>query len=544
MHLKKSSLNNMQLTATYIYLVLPVVVFLLGWCHWYIGIPGSIIIILSIRNCLRQFIDISENSIVLKRDDIYKILSALMIIAVWVGLSGIGGYAWQNDDHRWRNAIFDILIQNEWPCQKSFVIDGIQQSRSLVYYIGFWMPSAVVGKLLGLTAGYAAQYLWAFLGIGLVYIWICIWQKKIIIWPLIILIFFSGLDVLGTLLYSTDSLAIWGMEHLERWPIGYQYSSNTTQLFWVFNQAIPIWLATIFIFHLEKPQNIIFTWSLTMLTSTLPFVGIAPIVFYFLLKRNRQMFSSCNVAKKIRKCITWQNVIGSGTVGVISATYLMSNDVTTQSISKIVSKLAVFFPLVFWGSIVISVILGIGIYFIVCKRSIVKKYRPLMLIFLSAILCLFGLYCLSTIGNSHNHLYRLIFLIIFIFLEAGIYLIILYRNSKDRPLFFIVLICLTVYPLIKVGNSIDFCMRASIPALFIVMLWCMEAIGNRKKGTTFYLIIAMIIIGAITPLHEIKRTLINTSQGYCLEQISEEEMFTSANFSGNLNSFFWNYIAK
>lgn len=544
MHLKKSSLNNMQLTATYIYLALPVVVFLLGWCHWYIGIPGSIIIILSIRNCLRQFIDISENSIVLKRDDIYKILSALMIIAVWVGLSGIGGYAWQNDDHRWRNAIFDILVQNEWPCQKSFVINGIQQSRSLVYYIGFWMPSAVVGKLLGLTAGYAAQYLWAFLGIGLVYIWICIWQKKIIIWPLIILIFFSGLDVLGTLLYSTDSFAIWGMEHLERWPIGYQYSSNTTQLFWVFNQAIPIWLATIFIFHLEKPQNIIFTWSLTMLSSTLPFVGIAPIVFYFLLKRNRQMFSSCKMTKKIRKCITWQNVIGSGIVGVISATYLMSNDVTTQSISKIVGKLAGFFPLVFWGSIVISVILGIGIYFIVCKRSIVKKYRPLLLIFLSAILFLFGLYCLSTTGNSHNNLYRLIFLIIFIFLEAGIYLIILYRNSKDRPLFFIVLICLTVYPLIKVGNSIDFCMRASIPALFIVMLWCMEAIGNRKKGTTFYLIIAMIIIGAITPLHEIKRTLINTSQGYCLVQISEEEMFTSANFSGTLNSFFWNYIAK
>lgn len=39
------------------------------------------------------------------------------------------------------------------------------QMRGLIYYIGYWLPAAVVGKVFGLTAGYYFQYVWAIIGI-------------------------------------------------------------------------------------------------------------------------------------------------------------------------------------------------------------------------------------------------------------------------------------------------------------------------------------------------------------------------------------------
>ena len=55
---------------------------------------------------------------------------------------------------------------------------------------------------------------------------------------LCILIFFSGLDIVGAYLTSMDYINMrYDPWHLEWWGTPYQYSSMTTQLFWVFNQA-------------------------------------------------------------------------------------------------------------------------------------------------------------------------------------------------------------------------------------------------------------------------------------------------------------------
>ena len=56
---------------------------------------------------------------------------------------------------------------------------------------------------------------------------------------LLFLIFFSGMDILGTLYSSRlpDLLAYDAM-HLEWWTNDFQFSSLTTCLFWVFNQTV------------------------------------------------------------------------------------------------------------------------------------------------------------------------------------------------------------------------------------------------------------------------------------------------------------------
>jgi hypothetical protein len=62
-----------------------------------------------------------------------------------------------------------------------------------------------------------------------------------------VIVLFSGLDVIGTWLQAPGSLvhtlAHWDVtRHLEWWAESYQYSSMTTQLFWVPNHALGGWL--------------------------------------------------------------------------------------------------------------------------------------------------------------------------------------------------------------------------------------------------------------------------------------------------------------
>jgi hypothetical protein len=58
-----------------------------------------------------------------------------------------------------------------------------------------------------------------------------------------VIVAFSGLDAVGTLLRVPGAIAHWDVtRHLEWWAARYQYSSMTTQLFWVPNHALGAWI--------------------------------------------------------------------------------------------------------------------------------------------------------------------------------------------------------------------------------------------------------------------------------------------------------------
>lgn len=118
------------------------------------------------------------------KGQIVCILVSVVIIVFWVFISGIGNMVWQNSDHAVRNALFRALIEYDWPVINA---DG---SRHLIYYIGFWLPSAAIGKIAGLDVAYIIQFLWAVIGVVILYYLICLWRKKVDLWPLIVMIFF------------------------------------------------------------------------------------------------------------------------------------------------------------------------------------------------------------------------------------------------------------------------------------------------------------------------------------------------------------------
>jgi len=74
--------------------------------------------------------------------------------------------------------------------------------------------------------------------------------------------------------------------------------------------------------------------------------------------------------------------------------------------------------------------------------------------------------------------------------------------------------CLLVMPFVQVGNSVDFTMRASIPALAILAVLTAQAIqsvtvadGRERRAWRTGLIVAL-VIGSVTGLFEVRRSLI------------------------------------
>ncbi|GHV28805.1 hypothetical protein AGMMS4952_13410 [Spirochaetia bacterium] len=87
-------------------------------------------------------------------------------------------------------------------------------------------------------------------------------------------------------------------------------------------------------------------------------------------------------------------------------------------------------------------------------------------------------------------------------------------------------------------------MRASIPALFILMIMVSEKIETCKKTTANFVLLLVFLIGSITPLHEMTRTVVNTYRKSNVDVFSEEFIMTYPNFMGDSQKFFFKYIAK
>lgn len=467
-------------TLIYLYLVLPTLIFVIGWLKWYWALIFGVLIAYA---CVRAFSDVTQDKLLLLKTDIKIFIKALLLIALWVYLSGIGGWCYQNSDHGVRNVIFRALIQYDWPVVS---YDG---SRALIYYIGFWLPAACIGKVFGLEAGYTAQMVWAVLGIFIVYYLICVYRNKVDLLPVIFLIFFSGLDYVGTWILGEEGINLQLAAHLEWWAYDMQFTSTTSQLFWVFNQAIPAWVSTMIIMTQKNCKNMLFILSLTMLTSTIPFVGLIPIVLYLYVERVK---SDRSLWKEI---FTFQNIVGVMVIGSCVFLYLIGN-VSAGLIGRDNAEMVVNEPTA-----------------------------------------------------------RCLRYFLFFFLEFGVYLYFVCRYRERDSLVYLVTIVLIISPFIKVGYDHDFCMRASIPALIILMLMCIETMEKiQLDGKTILLAVycAVLLLGAITPFNEIHRsireTFWRTTNGEsvrCQEGSIENGLLYSENFSGETEkNFFYKCFAK
>ncbi len=133
-----------------------------------------------------------------RRKKVHLIVVAIMLF-LWFFLSGLGGYTFQNNDYHWRNALLRDLVYCHWPIVQAAGTTPLHTSAALVYYVGHWLPVALIGKVFGLQAAQHALFAWSLLGGILAFYFFFRYLGTVNIGLGLLFIFFSGLDVVGVL---------------------------------------------------------------------------------------------------------------------------------------------------------------------------------------------------------------------------------------------------------------------------------------------------------------------------------------------------------
>lgn len=440
-----------------------------------------------------------------------------LVVLLWTFLGGLNGHWFQTSDWDCRNAIFMDLITHRWPVR-------YQNGSALVYYIGHWLPEAAAAKLflrfggleLAWSIGQNLLWLWTSVGLYFLLLLLLIYHevknKKQILLVVLLLIFFSGMDIIGTILtgrlgefFSPNEL------HLEWWSGRYQFSSITTCVYWVFNQSVIPWLAVMCFLHEKTPKNYVFLGIACLSCGPFPMVGLTVLMLvrgieYLVEETGAEKY---NWKKRILELFSPGNLLGCFVVLPVYILYYACNIATSQTMARESS-----------GGML--------------ERTIQQF--------------------------SDNFIKSLICFVAFFVLEAGIYLVLIYRERKNDPLYYAVFVSLLLIPHFQIGLSMDFCMRVSIPALFLLMVYCGEYLlhhlnslkkpwGPEKIRTL--LIAACLLIGAVTPCVEIGRGVYHVITEQTIELAydpiySFENEPVTYNFSTEFpdKTVFFKYIGK
>ncbi|MDE6849208.1 MAG: hypothetical protein K2J44_07660, partial [Ruminococcus sp.] len=162
----QSRTSSIFIKIAYLYLAIPFLIFIFGWFKLPIAVISAGIVIAGLYFAFRYApkTDISQFS----KENIPKILMIVIVAFIWVYMSGIGGFAFQNFDHMWRNAILKNLVEYEWPIIINDASPYFSEPVAMIYYFAFWLPAACVGKIMGLQAAHTFLYFWSVIGILIV----------------------------------------------------------------------------------------------------------------------------------------------------------------------------------------------------------------------------------------------------------------------------------------------------------------------------------------------------------------------------------------
>ena len=496
-----------------IYLLIPVVFFAWGWLRWPIALVTTLVagatVAVAARDAWSAWKD-KENRPT-TRELLSALWPALVVVTAWLFASGIGGFGQQTGDYDSHNALLRGLIFEPWPLRMN--IEG--QTVNMVYYIGYYLPAAAFGKLFGWGAANIFHFLWAWLGVWLAFLWfwrICGVQGRR--GKLLVLAFIfclaSGMDVIGYYLYFSNPFA-WG-QHIEVWAKLFQFSSQTSLLYWVPQQTLPAWLVAGLTFDcLKNPRTFRYLGmaaAACVLWSPFGSLGIVPylvgvVIALLVMKQARTLFHPLSIALNL----------GSLWVGAVHILYISSN------------KLA--FPIgLLWN--------------LVEDRPAYLRTAFVFWALELAIIAVTAALLMRSIRRARRE-------------EA---------DESDPGLrsqwgFFVTAcVVLTVLPLFQMGYNNDLVMRSSIPSLFF--LWAFTAralldakpyLRKRKVALPFALLLLFLVVGSYTSLSEIGRSIYSYHFGPPdLKDVKTVEdasyPYIVAQRIGKEDTFFYRYLGR
>ena len=282
--------------AAMLYLVLPVVIFFIGYLKIVWALLFSVI---TVGCAVLSFLDIAkkkpenaleERSVTLK---VSYFIWLIPFALFFIYLSGVGEFSWAVSDHRVRYAILNDLINYKWPVIYDFstqhnpvVSEALGEGQvAFAYYFVFWMVPALFGKLFGFTAARIVLLLWSAIGLMLVTIGALLIYGKQSRFLFIGLMLFAGFDVFP---YFYNELTGFGATW-EDWTWHLRVVGNFYQLMNVFHQSIPGWLITIVLLLCTNSKCVGLLGSLMFCYSPWAAIGILPMCICKLVVANKNL---------------------------------------------------------------------------------------------------------------------------------------------------------------------------------------------------------------------------------------------------------------
>ena len=448
--------------AAYLYIVLPVMCFLLLYMNSWIGLLLFIVCCITFIMLFRRS-DCEGGEIQIRGK---YVLVLVLTAVVWTYLGGQGNLYYQSDDWHFRNAIYRDLLYRDWP------VIYPEFHKSMVYYIGHWLPPAVLAKGVGIfnpflydtecmfRIGNIFLWIWTAVGIFIVECLLVTYteasEKMVLLIPLI-LVFFSGLDIVGVLRNIVkDGVCFEGL-HIEWWSPGLQFSSLTTCLFWAFNQTVIPWIVTLCVLQEKSVRNYVFLGLCAFAAGPMPFVGIVVYMFVYAVYKGILMMTQGEGKYFWKALFSVENLLAFVIMPVFLI-YYRSNAAVNMGMEN-------------------SQTVSVSVFML---------------------------------SNISSDILSEVFL--FLLLEVGGYLLILYRTYKNDIFFYITVSCVLAAPFIRVGNGTDFVMRFSIPAVMVTaamtirFLTKYDAHSKSRKDRICCITLWMcLVIGAVTACTEFIR---------------------------------------
>lgn len=492
-----------------LYFLSSIFLLLLFWFKFYISIPiiGIMIYI---------FYKFYSNKSYLKEEEyknlfnLKKWVILIVLVVIFSFLSGAGGYFYQNWDYNARNAVLNDLIEYKWPVVYNYnLVDSKIMGFNkgiLSYYFTYWLPAAGIGKIFGYQCANVFMLFYQILGLLLFFYFLARYFRKINIRYFFIFFSFSGADIIGRFIFSCingnpiDVMSFIGTMHIDTFGEYFCFSSFVTQVFWVFNQAIPAFIITLLMLNEKNYSNIGIFMLLLLPFAPFPAVGLLYLIIIFTLFgfECREKFNLF----RVKELFSIQNLLCFVSVLPIILLFFMNAGGHNSGL--------IFFREGIQGNIL----------------NIMVKYLILMI------------------------------------LEVYIY-ILLVSNKTNCKLLLLVGLFLSIIPFYYIGIGLDFCNRVSIPLLIIVLLYVIkylnmkESFSNKNLVKSICLII-FLIISSITGMNEIRRSIYMTKDNYSngVSNITDNwktygkiNNATDAKFFSNFvskkkNNIYFRYIVK
>ncbi len=548
----KIGYKNLKILAV-LYAFVPIIIFYAGW----LNIISAIIFIALSAAAIFFFIKNASH-----RDGKYKSITLsktqIIIIAaislIWCFMAGQGGFVHQSQDHAVRNTLFKSLISQKWP------VTYDNGNTMMCYYIAHWIFPAIFGKLALFISGSAraayivgnvALLLWSSFGCFIVLLLVATitntGKKPMFFIAIFMFIFFSGLDVVGVLLRKSVKTFYDTSTHLEWWCNQQtQYSSNTTCLYWVFNQCIVPWIIVLCIINETKLKNLALFAILSLPYGPFPFLGIVTICVFKAVSALCKAIKSKKIGMFFIDAFSLQNILGFLAVAPVYLLYYTANTMVASA-GAAASADAAGVKTIHTGQLNLQMLAANA------KTSAAKtgfrihdKYVELF-----------------KSKNVDAIIDYAKWYAVFMILEIGLYAAVILRRVKPNIVLIGTLISLLIIPLFQFGRGSDFCMRVSIPGLVYICVTFIQVViaempewgeyGSFKNCMRHkkLLVAALIIftIGTFTPATEIKREFLSTIATPYTEIMkhfdesgpAKGDLFAASNYK---NSKFYKYFCK